>query len=110
MAGNENIIYCADCDHCFKCRRSKTGYSCEVWGHDDFACDVPLDGFCFKAKSKTNKNYTKFTCVMCGKVDYYTNNIAAEVGESDYYCGRCSSSLHDSSNLILGKFCPMKGE
>lgn len=44
------IIYCKDCDHCFKSHRSKTGYSCEVWGYDDFADSVPLDGWCFKAK------------------------------------------------------------
>ena len=26
------IIHCEDCTHCFKSRRSHTGYSCEVWG------------------------------------------------------------------------------
>ena len=46
----ENVIHCKDCEHCFKCRRSKTGYSCEVWGYDDFACSVPLDGYCHKVK------------------------------------------------------------
>lgn len=52
------IIYCEYCDHCFKSRRSKTGYACEVWGYDDFAESVPLDGWCFKAKpaSKTGKS------------------------------------------------------
>lgn len=44
------IIYCKDCAHRFKSRRSKTGHSCEVWGYDDFANSVPLDGWCFKAK------------------------------------------------------------
>lgn len=53
------IIHCEDCDHSFKCRRSKTGYSCEVWGYDDFACDVPLDGWCFKAKPKRTFAKTK---------------------------------------------------
>lgn len=48
----ENITHCEDCTHCFKCSRSKTGYSCEVWGYDDFACDVPLDGYCHKVKPK----------------------------------------------------------
>lgn len=46
------VILCINCEHCFKSRRSKTGYACEVWGHDDFACDVPPDGWCFKADSK----------------------------------------------------------
>lgn len=44
------IIYCKDCGHCFKSRRSKTGYACELWGYDDFANSVPLDGWCFKAR------------------------------------------------------------
>lgn len=44
------IIHCENCGHRFKSRRSKTGYACEVWGYDDFACDVPLDGYCHKAK------------------------------------------------------------
>ena len=48
----ENLIHCSECEHCFKDRRSKTGYSCEVWGYDDFACAVPLDGYCFKAKPR----------------------------------------------------------
>lgn len=46
----KDVIRCWECGHCFKCRRSKTGYACAVWGHDDFACDVPLDGYCHKAK------------------------------------------------------------
>ena len=50
MSGNENIVYCSECTHCFKDRRSSTGYSCEVWGYDDFACSVPLNGYCHKAK------------------------------------------------------------
>jgi hypothetical protein len=50
-----SITICNDCTHCFKNRRSTTGYSCEVWGYGDFACDVPLDGYCFKANPKTNK-------------------------------------------------------
>lgn len=49
------IIHCEDCTHCFKSRRSHTGYSCEVWGFEDFACDVPLDGYCYKAKPKKYK-------------------------------------------------------
>lgn len=53
MTGQENIIYCSECVHCFKNKRSKTGYSCEVWGHDDFANDTELSGFCHKAKAKT---------------------------------------------------------
>ena len=56
MNETNNIILCKDCSHCFKCRRSKTGYSCEVWGYDDFACDVPLDGYCFKAKPNPPKH------------------------------------------------------
>jgi hypothetical protein len=32
---------------------SKTGYACEKWGYDDFANDVPPDGWCFKAKPKS---------------------------------------------------------
>ena len=50
MTGNENIIYCSECDHRFKDIRSPTGYSCEVWSYDDFACSVPLSGYCHKAK------------------------------------------------------------
>jgi hypothetical protein len=51
MTGN-NIIYCFECAHCFKSRRSKTAYACEVWGYDDFACCTRLDGFCHKAKPR----------------------------------------------------------
>lgn len=47
------IVYCEQCDHRFDSRRSKTGHACEVWGYDDLACDVPLDGWCFKAKPVT---------------------------------------------------------
>lgn len=47
-----NIIHCEDCVHCFKSRRSKTGYKCEVWGYDDFADETVLDGYCHKAKPK----------------------------------------------------------
>ena len=49
------IIHCEDCMHCFESRRSITGYSCEVWWNEDFSCDVPLDGYCHKAKPKTYK-------------------------------------------------------
>lgn len=44
------IIYCKDCTHCFKSRRSKTGYSCEKWGYEEFADSVPLNGWCFQAE------------------------------------------------------------
>lgn len=57
----ENIIHCEDCKHCFKCRRSKTGYACEVWGYGDIACDVPLDGHCHKAKPKSHSTNTTMT-------------------------------------------------
>ena len=49
------IIHCEDCMHCFKSRRSNTGYLCEAWGFEDFACAVPIDGYCHKAKPKTYK-------------------------------------------------------
>ena len=50
----EKIIECKDCKFCFKSRMSKTGYACEKWGYDDFANDVPPDGWCFKAKPKSD--------------------------------------------------------
>lgn len=53
---NHNIIHCSDCVHCFKSSRSKTGYACEVWGREDFACDTVLDGYCHKAKPKSVKH------------------------------------------------------
>ena len=53
------IIYCEYCDHCFESRRSRTGYACEVWGHDDFADSVPLDGWCFKAKPASKSIVSK---------------------------------------------------
>ena len=53
MSTQENIIYCRECTHCFRSGRSKTGYACEVWGHDDFACDTELTGFCHKGKAST---------------------------------------------------------
>lgn len=53
--GQEIIAYCSECTHCFKNHRSKTGYSCAVWGHGDFASDTELSGFCHKAKPKTYK-------------------------------------------------------
>lgn len=49
---DKEFIHCEDCIHSFKCKGSKTGYACEVWGHDDFSCDVPLDGYCHKAVSR----------------------------------------------------------
>lgn len=53
------ITQCKDCAHCFKNHRSRTGYSCEVWGYDDFACDVPPDGYCFKSKKLLNNEKEK---------------------------------------------------
>ena len=50
MPNQDNIIHCGECTHCFKSRRSKTGFACEMWGHDDFADSTVLDGFCHKAK------------------------------------------------------------
>lgn len=47
----ENIIHCRECTHCFRSRGSETGYACEVWGYEDFACDVDLNGFCYKGKA-----------------------------------------------------------
>lgn len=55
MTGHQNIIYCEECRHCFENCRSRTGYSCAVWGYDDFACDTELSGFCHKAKPKEAK-------------------------------------------------------
>lgn len=46
-------IHCYECTYCFRTHKSKTGYSCEMWGHDDFACDTQLDGFCHKSKTGT---------------------------------------------------------
>lgn len=45
------IKRCSNCSHCFKSKRSKTGYSCEMWGRDDFACDTILEGYCHKFKA-----------------------------------------------------------
>lgn len=50
MDDQKTIIHCSECDHCFKSKRSKTGYACEVWGYDDFASSTELNGFCHKAK------------------------------------------------------------
>jgi hypothetical protein len=47
----QDIIHCYECKNCLKNRRSKTGYSCAVWGHGDFADDTPVDGYCHKAKA-----------------------------------------------------------
>ena len=44
------IIRCKECIHCFKDQRSKTGYSCEMWGYDDFANPTILTGWCYKAR------------------------------------------------------------
>ena len=52
MTGNEKLIHCLECRHCFESRRSKTGYACEMWGYDDFACSTKLTGFCHKAKPR----------------------------------------------------------
>ena len=46
-----DVVHCENCENCFRSRRSETGYACTVWGHGDFACAVPLDGFCHKAKA-----------------------------------------------------------
>lgn len=53
MADDQSIIYCHECTHCFKSRRSVTGYACEKWGHEDLACPTIPDGFCHQAKAKT---------------------------------------------------------
>lgn len=53
MTGNQTIIYCYECKHCFNSRRSPTGYACEVWGSEDFASPTILGGFCHKAKPRT---------------------------------------------------------
>lgn len=53
MNGEQTIIYCSECTHCFKSRRSPSGYACEVWGYEDFACPTIPNGFCHKAKAKT---------------------------------------------------------
>lgn len=53
MTGNPTIIYCYECRHCFNSRRSVTGYACEKWGHEDFACPTILGGFCHQAKPRT---------------------------------------------------------
>lgn len=47
---SESITHCYECTHCFESYRSRTGWACEVWGYEDFACDTVLDGFCHKAK------------------------------------------------------------
>jgi hypothetical protein len=47
---NKDIIHCIECTHCFKSKRSETGYFCEMWGYHDFADSTILDGFCHKAK------------------------------------------------------------
>ena len=48
----DDIIHCIDCTHCFKSRRSKTGYACEMWGYDDFSDATIPEGYCHKAKPK----------------------------------------------------------
>lgn len=48
----QDVIHCHECDHCFKSKRSPSGYLCEMWGYDDFASPTILDGFCHKAKKK----------------------------------------------------------
>ena len=50
VGSEEQIIRCLKCRHCFRSERSKTGYACEMWGHDDFADDTTLNGHCHKAK------------------------------------------------------------
>lgn len=56
MQNQETIIHCVECTHCFKCKRSRTGYACEVWGYDDFASATVLEGFCHKGKRKEQRN------------------------------------------------------
>ena len=53
MKHDVTVITCNECQHCFEDRKSRTGYSCEVWGYDEFADAVPLDGWCFKAKQSS---------------------------------------------------------
>lgn len=48
-----DIIHCEDCMHCFPCASFETGFACEVWGYDDFACCIPSDGYCHKGEPKT---------------------------------------------------------
>jgi hypothetical protein len=56
MPNSNEVIYCYECTHCYKSKRSKTGYICEMWGHDDFASSTVLDGFCHKAKLDVHKD------------------------------------------------------
>ena len=57
----ERIIHCAECIHCLTDRRSRTGYSCEMWGYLDFASPTELTGWCYKAKPKNEpeKSYLR---------------------------------------------------
>ena len=52
---SETIIHCEDCRYCFENRLSSTGYSCEVWGADEFCCDTTREGYCHKAKAKESE-------------------------------------------------------
>lgn len=52
MFDEKRIAHCYECKYCFESKRSKTGYSCSMWGYDDFASDTRLDGFCHKAKTE----------------------------------------------------------
>ena len=56
---NQEIIHCRECDHCYKSKRSPSGYVCEMWGYDDFASPTILDGFCHRAKKKHDSESNK---------------------------------------------------
>lgn len=69
MPNNEIKGYCYECKHRFENGRSKTGHSCELWGHDDFADDVDLNGYCYKFKSKYSLKPIQGLCFFENKED-----------------------------------------
>ena len=75
----QKIIYCKNCGHCFKSRRSQTGYACEMWGHYDFANSVPLDGWCFKARLASKPVEEEEEVLPYTRIDPVLNKHISEI-------------------------------
>lgn len=79
MPTNKKITLCCECEHCFESRRSKTGYACAVWGHDDFADDTVPDGFCHKAKPHTTYTLSRDGSKIVSRNKTYLDTILSQI-------------------------------
>lgn len=103
MTGNENVIHCHECTHCFESRRSPTGHACEVWGTEDFACPTVPNGFCHKAKPKMSALYEKYKRDWCEARGYILEDMDERYGIN----GECYACFNE---WYYNEYLESKGE